>query len=124
MRHLHFRGLILGCLFTLLALPAPAQDAPAKKLNVLMIAADDHNNDRGSYGHALVKTPHLDRRAARGVRFDRTYCQYPLCSPSRVSLMTGLRPDTTHVYNLKTDFRRETLPEVVTLSQTFRNNGY
>src|SRR5687767_2816909 len=124
MRHLHLPGLILGCLFTLLALPTPAQDAPAKKLNVVMIAADDLNNDMGCYAHPLVKTPNLDRLAARGVRFDRAYCQYPLCSPSRVSLMTGLRPDTTHVYNLKTDFRKETLPDVVTLSQTFRNNGY
>ena len=103
------------------ALAASAQPNP--RPNVLFIASDDLNHCFSAYGHPLVRTPNLDQIARRGVRFDRAYCQFPLCSPSRTSIMTGLAPDTTGVYNLTTHFR-ERLPDVVTLGQLFQKNGY
>jgi iduronate 2-sulfatase len=95
----------------------------AQRRNVLFIATDDMNNDLGCFGHPLVKSPHIDRMASDGIRFNKAYCQMPFCSPSRTSVMTGLGPDATGIYELQTHFRT-TIPNVVTLSQHFRRNGY
>lgn len=100
--------------------PLHADDKP---LNVLFIVADDLNNDLGCYGHPMVQTPHIDRLAQMGMRFDRAYCQNPLCNPSRVSFLSGLRPETTGVHTLF-DPPRRSLPNAVMLPEHFRRHGY
>ena len=91
--------------------------------NVLFIGVDDLRPLLGCYGHSEMHTPHIDRLAKRGTLFNRAYCQFPVCNPSRVSVLTGLRPDTTGIYDNPTDFR-EVLPGVVTLPEHFKDHGY
>ncbi len=109
---------LLAALLSAAALAAPA--AAADRPNVLLICADDLTSCLDEPG---VVTPNLDRLRKRAVTFDRAYCQYPLCNPSRSSMLSGLRPDTTGIYGNGTAIR-EAVPDVVTLPQLFRKNGY
>lgn len=95
---------------------------PAQPLNVLLLVSDDCRAVQGCYGEPAL-TPRIDQLAQRGLRFDRAYCQYPLCNPSRASFLTGLRPDTSGVTNNQTRFR-EHRPQTVTLPQLFKDHGY
>ena len=95
----------------------------ATKPNILFIAVDDLRPDLGCYGNKIIKTPNIDRIAARGIVFNKAYCQQAVCSPSRTAILTGLRPDVTKVWDLETHFR-VAQPDCVTLPQHFKANGY
>jgi iduronate 2-sulfatase len=96
--------------------------AAAEKPNVLFIIADDMRPVLSCYG-APIQTPNIDKLAAQSVRFEKAYCQYPLCNPSRTSMLTSLRPDVSGVLDNSGDFRK-THPDLVTLPQLFKNHGY
>jgi arylsulfatase A-like enzyme len=100
--------------------------APSKKPNVLFIAIDDQNDWIGHLnGHPQVKTPNIDRLAARGVAFTNAHCQAPLCNPSRTSVLTGRRPSSTGVYGLHPWFRDvPSLDGLVALPEYFSRHNY
>ena len=113
-------ALVLGCVFFW---SLAHGETIVRKPNVLFIICDDLNTDLGCYGDPQMKTPNIDRLAARGVRFSNAFCQYPLCGPSRASFMTGLYPDQSLIRGNAIRIR-ERVPNVVTMSQMFRNNGW
>lgn len=97
--------------------------AAADRPNVLLICVDDLKPLLGCYGTPLVKSPNIDRLAARGVLFERAFCNQAVCAPSRNSLMTGLRPPSIGIYDLGTNFRLA-VPDAVTVAQYFQRHGY
>lgn len=102
-----------------LASSAVAADKP----NILLICVDDLKPILGCYGDKLVKSPHIDRLAAKGLTFDFAYCNQAVCSPSRNALLVGLRPQTLGIYDLSTNFRKAR-PDAITLAQYFKEQGY
>ena len=108
--------------FTTGLLPKRETDAQSQ-YNVLFITADDLRPMLGCYGHSEMHTPNIDRLAQRGTLFNRAYCQYPLCHPSRVSMLTGLRSQTTKVVSNAAGLRKK-VPDALTLPQHFKAYGY
>ncbi|MFM7180786.1 MAG: sulfatase [Verrucomicrobiales bacterium] len=100
-----------------------AQEAAKRPPNILFLMADDLNTRLGCYGDEMVKSPRLDSLASRGARFDRAYCQFPLCGPSRNSMLTGRYPDSTGIHANSQIFR-QTIPEAVSLPQAYRRDGW
>ncbi|TMM53415.1 sulfatase [Maribacter algarum] len=98
-------------------------EASKKKPNVLFIAVDDLRPELGAYSSKIAITPNIDKLASQGLLFNNAYCQQAICSPSRASLMTGARPETIGVFENYTYFRDKN-PDIITLPQHFKNNGY
>ncbi|KPK57908.1 MAG: hypothetical protein AMK73_09655, partial [Planctomycetes bacterium SM23_32] len=115
---------VLGAGAAAAALPSLAVGAGGRRrMNVLFIAVDDLRPQLACYGHQQMVSPHMDALADQGVAFTHAYCQQAVCAPSRASLLTGLRPDRTTIYDLQTPVR-EALPDVLTLPQHFKRHGY
>ncbi len=106
----------------LLAAPPLFAEKPAKQPNVLFIAVDDLRPELGCYGQKQIKSPNIDRLAARGLLFERTYCQQAICMASRASLLSGYRPEKGRIYQCNALFTH--VPDALTLNQHFLNNGY
>ncbi|MBE2214852.1 MAG: sulfatase [Opitutaceae bacterium] len=122
----HIPRLFLAVVVLASTAAAPSARAAADRprpMNVLFLISDDMRCDLGAYGHALARTPNIDRLARQGVLFERAYTNYPLCCPSRTSMLTGRHPTTTRLYG-----NREWIgawhPDWVTLPRHFKNHGY
>lgn len=102
---------------------ADEPSAAEGRYNVLFLIADDLNTALSAYDHPMVNSPNVDRLAKWGVQFDRAYCQFPLCNPTRASFLTGLRPDHTRVYDNAVHFRKN-VPDCITLPEFFRKHRY
>jgi len=117
---------ILTCCFTIfiISCDSPGEKQKVEKRpNILFVSIDDLGPILGAYENQYIKSPDLDAFAANGMTFRNTYCQAAVCAPSRASLMTGLRPDSTRVWHLGDKFR-EIHPDIVTIPQHFNKNGY
>lgn len=112
-------AVLAACWLSSIAHAAPATTPP----NVLFISIDDLRTEVGAYGSARALTPHIDALAAQGVKFDRAYCQYPLCNPSRASILTGRAPTTIQLYGNR-DWFGAWYPEIVSLPKYFKQHGY
>ncbi len=119
----NLRFILCSLLFVLFSCDKRNKTNENKKLNVLFLIADDLNCDLGSYNHPQVISPFIDKLASNGVLFDNAHNQYPLCGPSRASLMTGMYSDQTKITQNNV-LLRTTVPDVITMGQRFRQQGY
>lgn len=112
--------LILLTLAAYVRQPSEEKDekTTAKRLNVLFIVSDDLRTELGAYGYSQMKTPNIDQLAAEGRVFTQAHVQEAICNPSRMSFLTGLRPDVTQVYTNRDHFDRECLRPLL-----FRNTS-
>lgn len=118
-RGLFFTGILIASVFGSVKVVSQTTTQP----NILFIAIDDLKPLLGCYGNTIVKTPNIDRLAKRGTVFLQNYCQQAVCGPTRASLMTGMRPDYTKVWDLKTRMR-DVNPDIISLPQYFKSQGY
>jgi iduronate 2-sulfatase len=109
--------------FIVVLIVCVASAAEITRPNVLLLLVDDLKPSFGAYGDTFVHSPNLDRLAARGMRFDRAYCNQAVCAPSRNSLLTSSRSTSLGIYSLGTNFRRA-VPDAVTLPLWFKQHGY
>src|SRR3712207_558304 len=107
----------------LAGMAAPSFGQSRTAPNILFVAVDDLNTDLGCYGHPIVQTPNIDSLARRGVRFDRAYCQFPVCNPSRASFLSGYYPESAGVLDNRTN-PRSVLKDVPFLPEYLRRSGY
>ncbi|WP_299713733.1 sulfatase [uncultured Tenacibaculum sp.] len=115
--------LFLFCIFSCKTKEKPTTPEEKTKPNIVFIAVDDLRPELGCYDSDIAITPNIDKLASTGLRFNKAYCQEAICSPSRASLMTGARPESINVIENFTYFR-DANPDIVTLPQHFKNNGY
>jgi arylsulfatase A-like enzyme len=111
---------LLGCAGRGENTTSGAQD---DSMNVVFIIVDDLNTTLGCYGHPVVQTPHIDRLAASGIRFDHAYCNFAVCNPSRSSLLTGMTPETTTIQDNVVPLQ-SVIGDWVSLPALFKQNGY
>lgn len=123
MKYSNWILMLTATLLTVTAWATGAETVPARKPNVLFIVADDLKPLLGCYGDRVVKSPNIDRLAARGTVFTHAYCMQAVCAPSRNAVLTGLRPESLGIYDMRTNFR-QAAPEVVTLPQFFKQQGW
>jgi iduronate 2-sulfatase len=120
------KAVILDCCVAigLLSCSGPSENQKStERPNILFVSIDDLRPDIGVYDNPNIQTPNLDAFAKTGMTFRNTYCQAAVSAPSRASLMTGLRPDSTRVWHLGDKFR-EINPDIVTMPQHFHKKGY
>lgn len=110
-------------LIALLVIFSVSAYSAEKPLNVVVFLIDDLRPDLGCYGNELIESPNIDKLASQGVMFNKAYCQEAICAPSRMSILTGLRPETFAIYDIFTKFK-QTHPDAITLPALFQDNGY